>query len=85
MEHVTKASLDGFVEVLKSNPKQRPESVAEAVVTLLEEPFGEKPFRTVVDFMGLKEPIENYNVALTKTTEGLFASFGVQRMLNLNK
>lgn len=79
------ASLNGFVEVLKSNPSQRPERIAETVVDLVEMPFGEKPFRTVVDFMGMKEPIERYNEALKQTTQGMYASMGIDGMLSLNK
>jgi NAD(P)-dependent dehydrogenase (short-subunit alcohol dehydrogenase family) len=60
MVHAPDASLNGYVDYIKTNPMQSPQAVADAVLTLLEMPHGEKPFRTVVDFMGLKEPIENY-------------------------
>ena len=58
MAYAPDASLNGYVQYLESNPMQRPERIAEAVTELIEMPFGKKPFRTVVDFAGLKDPIE---------------------------
>jgi NAD(P)-dependent dehydrogenase (short-subunit alcohol dehydrogenase family) len=85
MIYAPDASLNGYVDYLKTNPKQSPQAVADAVVELLELPHGKKPFRTVVDFMGLKEPIENYNKALHKTTEQIYTANGVADLLSLNK
>ncbi|MCB0666538.1 MAG: SDR family oxidoreductase [Saprospiraceae bacterium] len=78
-------SLNGYVQYIETIPEQRPEKVAEAVVTLINTPFGEKPFRTVVDFSGLKEPIEHYNRVLQQTTRGIYTANGVDNLLNLNK
>lgn len=85
MAHAPVASLNGYVQALESNPVQRPERIAEVVAELVDMPFGEKPFRTVVDFMGLKEPIEQYNKALAQTTHGIYASMGTENLLSLNK
>lgn len=85
MAKAPEASISGYVQYIESNPMQRPERVAEALVALLEIPFGEKPFRTVVDFSGLKEPIEAYNRALEETTVGIYTANGVANMLELNK
>lgn len=85
MAYAPEASIKGYVEYINTIPMQRPERVAEALVELLYQPFGEKPFRTVVDFSGLKEPIELYNQALEQTTKGIFAANGVANMLELNK
>jgi len=79
------ASLNGYVDFLKTNPKQSPQAVADTVVKLMELPHGEKPFRTVVDFMGLKEPIETYNKSLHQTTQQIYALNGVDNLLSLNK
>ncbi len=84
MIHAPDASLNGYVEHLEANPLQRPQQIADAVVELLAKPFGEKPFRTVVDFMGLKEPIENYNQALQQTTQQIYTANGVANLLSLN-
>jgi NAD(P)-dependent dehydrogenase (short-subunit alcohol dehydrogenase family) len=85
MIHAPDTSLNGYIGYLESNPMQRPQKIADAVVELLELPHGEKPFRTVVDFMGLKEPIENYNQVLYQTTQQIYAANGVDNLLNLNK
>lgn len=85
MIHAPDASLNGYVEYLKTNPMQSPQAIADAVVELLELPHGEKPFRTVVDFMGLKEPIENYNQVLHQTIQQIYTANGVGHLLSLNK
>lgn len=85
MANLPDASLNGYVQYIETIPEQRPEKVAEAVVTLINTPFGEKPFRTVVDFSGLKEPIENYNTVLQQTTKGVYTANGVADLLTLNK
>jgi len=85
MANLPDASLNGYVQYIEANPEQRPERVAEAVVELINTPFGEKPFRTVVDFSGLKEAIENYNKVLHETTKGVYAANGVDNLLGLNK
>lgn len=85
MAHAPDAALGGYVEYIAANPQQRPERVAEAVLTLIEMPFGKKPFRTVVDHSGLKEPIEAYNAALHNTTQQVYTANGVAELLGLNK
>ena len=85
MVYAPDASLNGYVGYLESIPNQRPHAIADAVVELLELPHGEKPFRTVVDFSGLKEPIENYNEALHQITKGIYTANGVDDLLRLNK
>ncbi len=85
MAGLPETSLDGYVAYVESIPEQRPERVAEAVTALVNTPYGEKPFRTVVDFSGLKEPIEHYNKALSETTKAIYTANGVDNLLALNK
>lgn len=85
MASLPEASINGYVAYVESIPEQRPERVAEAVVKLVNTPFGEKPFRTVVDFSGLKESIENYNEILNQTTKAIYTANGVDNLLTLNK
>ncbi len=85
MANIPEAALNGYVAYVESIPEQRPERVAEAVVHLVNTPFGEKPFRTVVDFSGLKEGIENYNRVLNETTKAIYTANGVANLLTLNK
>ena len=85
MASLPEASINGYVAYVESIPEQRPERVAEAVLQLVNTPFGEKPFRTVVDFSGLKQPIENYNKVLNETTKTIYTANGVDNLLTLNK
>ncbi|MEM9547483.1 MAG: SDR family oxidoreductase [Bacteroidota bacterium] len=85
MTNLPETVLNGYVAYVESIPEQRPERVAEAVVELVKTPFGEKPFRTVVDFSGLKEGIENYNKVLNETTKAIYSANGVDNLLSLNK
>lgn len=77
-------SLDGMVQLLQSNPAQRPELVAELVADLLDAPIGTRPFRVVADRTGMGEPIDQYNAHLARVTHGLYAAFGNGEMLRLN-
>ncbi len=74
-----------FGEALQNNPLQRPQIVADAIGSLITIPFGKKPFRTVVDHMGMGEPVEQYNQVLHQITEGIYSAFGIEGMLKLNK
>jgi len=85
MAGIPDSALQGYVDYLESIPVQRPERVAETVAELIEMPFGEKPYRTVVDFSGLKEPVEAYNAVLEQTTRAIYTANGVDNLLALNK
>jgi NADP-dependent 3-hydroxy acid dehydrogenase YdfG len=85
MASLPEVSINGYVAYVESIPEQRPERVSEAVVNLVNTPFGEKPFRTVVDFSGLKQVIEDYNSVLNKAKKAIYTANGVANLLNLNK
>lgn len=85
MSQAPEAALAGFEQALEANPLQRPERVAEAIVEVLDKPFGEKPFRTVVDHMGMGEPVGQYNDMLHGITHGIYSAFGNEGLLSLNK
>lgn len=75
------AFLHGFEQALASNPAQDPRRVAEAVVELVEAAPGTRPFRTVVDAMGMGTHVEPYNDHLARLTAGIFVAFGIGGML----
>jgi NAD(P)-dependent dehydrogenase (short-subunit alcohol dehydrogenase family) len=77
-------SAVGLAQMLDATPAQRPERIAEAVVALLDMPFGQKPFRTVVDHTGVGPQIERYNDVLHDVTRTVLTNFGIERMLDLN-
>jgi NAD(P)-dependent dehydrogenase (short-subunit alcohol dehydrogenase family) len=77
-------SAAGLAQMLEATPEQRPERIAEAVVALLALPFGQKPFRTVVDHTGVGPEIERYNAVLHDVTRTVLTNFGIEEMLRLN-
>jgi NAD(P)-dependent dehydrogenase (short-subunit alcohol dehydrogenase family) len=83
--HVPQAGIEGLQQALQANPNQDPQKVADAIVDLLAMPFGKKPFRTVVDYTFLKEPVEAYNTLLHDITRQLYTANGMADMLNLNQ
>jgi len=83
--HFPDNMLSGFEEVLKNNPQQDPQRVADAVVELIEMPYGEKPFRTTVDFIGMSEHIIKYNEHLEQIMTGLYTNFGMNGLLSVKK
>ncbi|WP_439156358.1 SDR family NAD(P)-dependent oxidoreductase [Yoonia sp.] len=74
----------GLAQMLEATPMQRPERISEAVVALLDMPFGQKPFRTVVDYVGVGPEIERYNDVLHDVTRTVLTNFGIEQMLGLN-
>jgi NAD(P)-dependent dehydrogenase (short-subunit alcohol dehydrogenase family) len=77
--------LKGFEQALAANPAQDPKNIAKAIATLIDIPAGERPFRTVVDKMGMGDHIEPYNQTLGQITSGIFNAFGIGHLLKLSK
>lgn len=48
MSHALQPAYEDLQQARQSNPEQRPQKIADAVADLLDLPFGEKPFRTIV-------------------------------------
>ncbi|MEM7183705.1 MAG: SDR family oxidoreductase [Spirochaetota bacterium] len=84
MASIPEAALKGLQEALSENPKQKPQVVVDTLVDLLNKPFANKPFRTVVDFTFLKEPVDAYNKILHEITKDLYTINGMEEMLSLN-
>jgi NAD(P)-dependent dehydrogenase (short-subunit alcohol dehydrogenase family) len=83
--NVPEAVLQNFEHVLKSNPQQDPQKVADAFAALIEKPKGERPFRTTVDFIGMADHIQKYNEHLEQIMTGLYTNFGMLGMLSVKK
>ena len=81
--NVPKAMFEGFEEALANNPAQDPQIVADAVSNILKKPYGEKPFRTTVDHMGMGDAISGYNQKLDEVTHGIYSAFQIDGMLSL--
>lgn len=74
-----------FETVLKNNPQQAPQRVADAFAELIEKPYGEKPFRTTVDFIGMGDNVQKYNEYLEQLMKGLYTNFGVSELMTVKK
>ncbi|MEM6374752.1 MAG: SDR family oxidoreductase [Pseudomonadota bacterium] len=83
MANAPKESLAGFEAFLAENPQQAPQIVSDAVRDVIAAPHGRRPFRTVVDRIGMAEPISAYNDHLAQVTEGLFGNLGIEGMLKV--
>ena len=81
--HAPKQFFESFEGALASNPAQNPQNVADAIVAVIETPAGERPFRTVVDKMGMGDHIGPYNEQLGQITSGIYNAFGMGDMLEL--
>lgn len=80
---IQEATFQGFEQALQSNPAQDPQRVADAVLTVLETPHGERPIRTVVDFMGMGDAIRPYNEKLQSIMEQIYGQFQMGHMLQV--
>ncbi|WP_310555963.1 SDR family oxidoreductase [Flavobacterium sp.] len=76
---------ESFGNVLANNPQQDPQRVADTFAELIDKPFGEKPFRTTVDFIGMGDHVDKYNEHLSQVTQGLYTNFGIVEMLSVKK
>ncbi|HEX8378361.1 MAG TPA: hypothetical protein VF602_11140 [Pedobacter sp.] len=83
--HFPGKMLESFEGVLASNPQQNPQQVADSVANLIQIPFGEKPFRTTVDFIGMGDHVQKYNEHLNDVTTGLYTNFGIAGLLSVKR
>jgi NAD(P)-dependent dehydrogenase (short-subunit alcohol dehydrogenase family) len=83
--HAPEKMGENFENVLKNNPQQNPQRVADAVAELITKPYGEKPFRTTIDFIGMGDHVTKYNDHLEQVITGLYTNFGTQGMLSVKK
>ncbi len=76
-------SVANFRQALKANPAQNPQLVADAVAALVDTPPGRRPFRTVVDKMGMGDAIRNYNAQQEQITREIYKGLEIESMLTL--
>ncbi|MEM9350337.1 MAG: SDR family oxidoreductase [Pseudomonadota bacterium] len=79
-----KAALAGFSDFLEANPQQSPQLVSDAVVSVVSAAPGTRPFRTVVDRVGMGDLVDPMNAQLGEATAQLFTNLGMADMLKLN-
>lgn len=83
MASAPQAAFESFEQALTENPEQNPQLVANAVLNVIDTPAGQRPFRTVVDKMGMGDSIVEYNAHLDKVTQGIYTAFNTADMLEL--
>jgi NAD(P)-dependent dehydrogenase (short-subunit alcohol dehydrogenase family) len=81
--HAPQKMDESFGNVLANNPQQDPQRVADAFADLIDMPYGEKPFRITVDFIGMGDHVQKYNEHLAQVTTGLYTNFGIAGMLSV--
>ncbi|WP_299177409.1 SDR family oxidoreductase [uncultured Brevundimonas sp.] len=69
--------------MLESKPEQDPNKVSDAILALIDAPAGARRQRTVVDFVGMAEPVGMMNDLLAQATVGVYQAFGSDGLLTL--
>ena len=75
--------MEAFGENLVGENAPDPQWVADAVGKLVAQNTGERPFRTVIDGLGMGEPIDAYNKVAEEVTAGIYGSFEMGDMLKV--
>jgi NAD(P)-dependent dehydrogenase (short-subunit alcohol dehydrogenase family) len=76
-------SMHRFEKALAANPAQNPQNVADAIVQVIETRAGQRPFRTIVDKMGMGDAIQPYNEHLEKISSGIYSAFAIGHLRQL--
>jgi NAD(P)-dependent dehydrogenase (short-subunit alcohol dehydrogenase family) len=76
-------SMDAFAQVFEGPNAPDPQWVADAVAGIIRMPRGKRPFRTVVDRLGMGAAIEPYNKAIEEIQAKVYAAFGMAESLQL--
>ncbi len=85
MAALPEQAQQGFDEQLRNTPEQSPHLVADAVLEVLQQPRGERAFRTTVDKIGMGDAVQGYNQQLQAITEGIYGKMGIDHLLKLNQ
>jgi NAD(P)-dependent dehydrogenase (short-subunit alcohol dehydrogenase family) len=83
MKEMAEGFRQNFQKAMATNTSQDPQNVAAAIGKLIATPYGTRPFRTIVDNMGMAGPIGEYNNALGNLTEALYGKFGIAHLLRV--
>lgn len=84
MVHAPRNLVAGFEGAMASNPAQDPQDVADAIVELVDTPAGQRPFRTVVDNLGMADAAVANNDAAEQMAAAIYGAFGMADLLTVN-
>lgn len=73
-----------FEGVMASNTVQDPSNVADAIVALIGTGHGKRPFRTIVDNLGMGDAVTPHNEGAMQMTAAVYGAFGMGHMLEVN-
>jgi len=76
--------IETFEGVMGSNPAQDAQHVADAIVALVGARAGERPFRTIVDHLGMGDAVAPHNEGAEQMTAAVYGAFGMANMLEVN-
>lgn len=74
------ALLTSIKSVFESNPEQKPDLVATAVIELIEMTHGKRPMRTEVDRMFMGDLVAPLNEQLAKANEKMYEAFQMDHL-----
>lgn len=77
--------LNMFEDVFAANPAQNPSKVAEAISELINMPHGERPIRTIVDYMLMGPLVKPLNELLEKSNNEVYNSFQIRQLTTVKK
>lgn len=77
--------MEEFGKIFENDNAPKAEMVADAIIKLIETPRGERPFRTVVDGLGMGNPIESINQASDQATKAIYQNIGMDNLLKVQK
>lgn len=75
--------MDGLEQNLVGENAPDPQMVADATLQLLKTPRGQRPFRTVVDGLGMGDSIQNINEASESAVRTIYGNFGMESLLQI--
>ncbi len=78
-----KDTFEGFQKAIEHYDEQIPENVAGAIASLIDMPYGDKPMRTTVDYMGMGTSVDDYNKMYEKIVYSIYSAFGNEEMLSV--
>ena len=84
LAHAPRIMVSSFEGAMAANPDQNSQHVADAIVALIETPAGTRPFRTVVDEMGMGDAVEPLNDVAEQTIATMYGALGLAVMLEVN-
>ena len=76
--------VESFTGAMALNPAQVPRIIADVIVALIDTPTGERPFRTVIDNMGMAGAVVPHNEGSKQVYVSIDGAFCMGDMATAN-